>query len=174
MTIDLSESFRLTTPGERDIVMTRDLAAPPAIVFAAFTTPAHVRAWYGPEGTQMTVCEIDLRLGGRWRFVSRCRGMEVAFNGEYREIDPPRRLVQSEIYEAMPDVETMVTLDLAQRGAGAAMTVTIRHPSAQSRDGQLASGMEWGVRQSYDRLDALTRTLAAASSPQQHRMESDR
>src|SRR5215218_9803269 len=95
-----SETFAVTTPGDREICMTRLFDAPPHLVFEAMSKPEHIRRWWGSlgDGYSVPVCEVDLRVGGKWRFVNRHANGEAEFYGEYREIAPPRRIVFTEIF----------------------------------------------------------------------------
>jgi uncharacterized protein YndB with AHSA1/START domain len=155
------DSFKVTTPSEHEICLTRLFDAPRQLVFEAMTRPEHVRRWWGclNEGYSVPVCEIDLRPGGAWRFVNRFPGGEAAFHGEYREITPPSRLVFTEIFEQYPDVVSVVTSVFTEEGAKTRLTVTIRYPSLEVRDAVLASGMDKGAALSYDRLEDLVGEL---------------
>src|SRR5215212_5695999 len=107
-----SGTFTVTTPSDREIRMTRLFDAPLALVFEAMTKPEHIRNWWGnlAEGYSVPVCEVDLRPGGKWRFVNRTpTGESAAFYGEYREVDPPGRIVFTEFFEPFPDTESVVT-----------------------------------------------------------------
>jgi uncharacterized protein YndB with AHSA1/START domain len=153
-----SDSFETTTPSDREIVMTRLFDAPRRLVFDAMTRPEHVRRWWGilDERHSVASCEIDLRVGGSWRFVGRGpEGDFPAFYGVYREISPPERLVYTEIFEPFPDSESVVTAVLAEEGGKTRLTVTCRYPSRDVRDMVLGSGMERGAAISYDRLEDL-------------------
>jgi uncharacterized protein YndB with AHSA1/START domain len=156
-----SGTFKTSTPSDREIVMTRLFDAPRHLVFEAMTRPEHVRRWWGNlgEGYSVPVCEIDLRLGGRWRFVNRHPKGEAAFYGEYREIEPPSRLVFTEIYEPYPDDGSLVTAEFSDEGGKTRLTVTCEYPSKDIRDMVMGTGMERGAAISYDRLDDLVREL---------------
>ncbi len=156
-----SDSFTVTTPSDHEIRLTRLFDAPRHLVFEAMTKPEHVTQWWGRlgEGYSVPVCEIDLRPGGRWRFVNRHPKGEAAFHGEYREITPPSRLVFTEIFEVFPDVVTVVTTDFTDAGGTTRLTVTVRYPSRDVRDSVLASGMANGAGISYDRLEDLVAVL---------------
>ena len=126
-----SESFRMTTPSDLEIRLTRLFDAPRALVFEAMHTPEHVKQWWGclAQGYSVPVCEIDLRPGGAWRFVNRLpNGKEVAFHGVYREIARPERVVNTEIFEEYPDVESLVTTVLTEESGKTRLTVTARYP----------------------------------------------
>ena len=148
------------TTTEREIVMTREFAAPRALVFDAYTKPEHVQRWMlGPEGWTMPVCEIDLRPGGAWRFVWRsATGEEMEMTGEYREVAPPERLVNTERWGG-PWPETLHTLVLSEQDGRTTMTSTSLYPSTEARDAALGTGMADGAGMSFDRLAAHLATL---------------
>lgn len=156
-----SDSFTVTTPSDDEIRMTRLFNAPRELVFEAMTRPEHVVQWWGRlgEGYSVPVCEIDLRVGGKWRFVNRHPKGEVAFHGEYREIAPPSRLVFTEIFEEFPDTVSVVSTEFADEGGKTRMTATVRYPSREVRDMVLATGMSTGAGISYDRLEDLVIAL---------------
>lgn len=157
------DSFVTTTQGDRNIVMTRLFDAPRQLVFEALTQPEHIRRWWGclEEGYSVPVCEVDLRVGGAWRFVNRLPGGEAEFYGEYREIAPPDRLVFSEIYAPFPDAESLVTTVLTEEDGQTRMTATITYKSEEVRKMVLGTGMEQGAGLSYDRLEELVGKLQA-------------
>jgi uncharacterized protein YndB with AHSA1/START domain len=156
-----SDSFKVTTPSNEEIRMTRLFDAPRRLVFDAMTKPEHVKRWWGRlgEGYSVPVCEIDLRPGGAWRFVNRHPKGEAAFYGQYREITPPSRLVFTEIFEQFPDSVSVVTADFTEEGGKTRLTATVRYPSLEVRDMVLASGMARGAGISYDRLEDLVADL---------------
>ncbi len=156
-----SDSFKVTTPSDQEIRVTRLFDAPRRMVFEAMTKPEHVKQWWGRlgEGYSVPVCEIDLRVGGKWRFVNRHPKGEVVFYGEYREITPPSRLVYTEIFEQFPDSVSVVTADFTDEGGKTRFTATVRYPSLEVRDMVLASGMARGAGISYDRLEDLVAEL---------------
>ena len=151
----------VTTPSDREIVLSREFDAPRALVFEALSKPEHLRHWWGQADSTLVHCEVDFRPGGRWRFVERDKdGQEWGFRGEVREIVPPERIVQTFEWEGLPghiSVETMQLEDLSGRTR---ITVTSVFDSVEDRDGMLQSGMEQGASESYDRLEAYLRTLA--------------
>ena len=168
-----SSTFTVSTPSDREIRLTRLFDAPRALVFEAMTRPEHVREWWGRLGDGYSVpeCEIDLRPGGRWRFVNLTpKGFRVVFSGEYREIDPPERLVFTEVYEEGPgaspnadeEASVVTTMFTEERGK-TRMTVTARYLSTEIRDIVIKSGMERGAAISYDRLEEVAVALAARS-----------
>jgi uncharacterized protein YndB with AHSA1/START domain len=156
-----SDSFKATTPSDREIVLTRLFDAPRRLVFEAMSKPEHVRRWWGilDDRHSVTTCEIDLRVGGRWRFVGRGPQGEYAFHGAYREIAAPERVVFTEIFEPFPDVESIVTSVLTEEGDKTRLTVTALYPSLEVRDSVLKSGMARGASISYDRLEDLVKEL---------------
>ena len=156
-----SDSFEVTTPSDQEIRMTRLFSAPRHLVFEAMTKPEHVIQWWGRlgDGYSVPVCEIDLRVGGRWRFVDRHPRGEAAFHGEHREITPPSRLVFTEIFEEFPDTVSVVTTEFADEGGKTRMTATVRYPSLEVRDVVIATGMSSGAAISYDRLEDLVTAL---------------
>jgi uncharacterized protein YndB with AHSA1/START domain len=156
-----SDSFKVTTPSDQEIRMTRLFDAPRHLVFEAMTKPEHVKQWWGRlgEGYSVPVCEIDLRPGGAWRFVNRHPQGEAEFYGEYREITPPSRVVFTEIFAPFPDSVSVVTADLTDEGGKTRFTATVRYPSLEVRDMVLATGMARGAGISYDRLEDLVAEL---------------
>ena len=156
-----SDSFSVTTPSDEEIRLTRLFDAPRHLVFEAMTRPEHVKRWWGQlgEGYSVPVCEIDLRVGGAWRFVNRHPNGEAVFYGEYREIAPPSRLVFTEIFESFPDAVSVVTAEFTDEGGKTRFTATVRYPSLDLRNTVLASGMATGAGISYDRLEDLVGEL---------------
>jgi uncharacterized protein YndB with AHSA1/START domain len=159
-----SDSFVVTTPSASEIRMTRLFDAPRSLVFEAMSKPEHVRHWWGclGDGYSVPVCEIDLRVGGRWRFVNRHPKGEAAFHGEYKEIHPPDRIVFTEIFEDFPDTVSVVTTELKEEGGKTRMIATVRYPSQEIRDLVRSTGMEHGAGISYDRLEDLLARLQRA------------
>jgi uncharacterized protein YndB with AHSA1/START domain len=155
------ESFKVTTVADQDIVMTRLFDAPRQLVFDVMSQPQHVKQWWGQlgEGYSVPVCEIDLRVGGAWRFVNRHPKGEVTFYGKYVEISPPDRMVFTEIFADFPDVVSTVTSVLTEEGGKTRLTATVRYPSREVRDMVLGTGMEKGAGLSYDRLEDLLARL---------------
>jgi uncharacterized protein YndB with AHSA1/START domain len=151
----------MTVPSDREILITRELAAPRRLVFEAWTRPEHVARWWGPRGYTLEVCEIDLRPGGAWRFVQRAPdGSEYGFRGEYREIVPPERLAYTFEFDGMPGHVSLETITLEERDGRTMVTNRVLFDSVEDRDGMLASGMEQGMRETLDRLAELLATMA--------------
>lgn len=157
-----SETFEVTTPSDCEIRMTRLFDAPRHLLFEAMNKPEHITQWWGNlgEGYSVPVCEVDLRVGGAWRFVNRHPKGEAVFYGVYREIAPPDRVVFTEIYEPFPDAESVVTAVFTEEQGKTRLTATVRYPSVQVRDMVLQTGMEKGAAISYDRLEDVARRLA--------------
>lgn len=156
-----SGTFQLTTPSEREIRLTRLFDAPRALVFEVMTKPEHIKQWWGDlgEGYSVPVCEVDLRPGGKWRFVNRHPAGDAEFYGEYREITPPERLVYTEVFAPFPDSGSLVTTVLTEENGKTRMTVTAEYPSREVRDMVVNTGMERGAAISYDRLEDLVLKL---------------
>ncbi len=153
--------LEVIAPANEPVIITRRfIKAPPALLFAAWTTPEHMKQWLGPRDLEMVFCSVDLRVGGAYRYVHRAPdGQEYGFNGKYLEIEPPRRLVCTFVFEAMPEVESVDTLTLEARDGGTMVTTHTRHASIEARDGHLSSGMEAGMTEGYERLEALVQKL---------------
>jgi uncharacterized protein YndB with AHSA1/START domain len=151
----------VTLPTDTTIQITREFAAPRHLVYKAYTTPELVRRWWHANRGEMTVCEIDLRVGGTWRYVMIAEGgMEVGFHGEYREIVPDERLVSTEVYEAIPEGQAIDTLTLTEKDGRTTMTILVEHESKEARDGHINSGMEDGMQDAMDRLEQVAVSLA--------------
>ncbi len=149
----------VTTPSDREILITRTFDAPAARVFDAWTTPDQVRQWWGSDDAPLVVCDIDLRVGGSWRYVVRGGdGTEMGWHGTYREIERPGRLVSTEVFEGFPDAEAVNTATLTEEDGTTTLTVTVLHASKENRDGHLNSGMEAGMQIVLDRLEDLVRS----------------
>jgi uncharacterized protein YndB with AHSA1/START domain len=160
-TVRNSGSFEVTELSEQEMRLTRLFEAPMQLVFEAMTRPEHIKQWWGRlgDGYSVPVCEVDLRPGGKWRFVNRHPQGEAVFYGEYREISPPHRIVFTEIFEPFPEAVSVVTSVLTREGAKTRLTATVRYPSAQVRDMVLGTGMIKGAGISYDRLEDLLAQL---------------
>ena len=156
-------ALQVTTPTDREIVMTRTFDAPRALVFDAFTKPEHVRRWLlGPPGWSMVVCDMDLRVGGTYRWVWRRDddGTTMGMGGVYREVVAPERIVSSEKFDqAWYPGEAIGTVVLGEKAGKTTITQTILYESREARDGVLKSGMERGVEASYDRLEGVLASL---------------
>lgn len=156
-----SATTTVTTPSDREIVITRVVAAPRRLVFDAYTNPAHLPHWMlGPQGWTMPVCEIDLRPGGAWHFAwRRSDGTEMEMRGVYQEIVPPERLVSTESWGGEWP-ETLNTLVLSEKDGKTTISQRVRYPSKEARDAALKTGMQEGVSESFDRLAEHLATMA--------------
>ena len=153
-------TLQLTTPTEREIVLTRVFDAPRNLVFDAFTKPELLKRWFGPRGWSLPVCAVDLRVGGTFRFVLRGPdGTDMGMRGVYREIVPPERSVHTESFDAYPGA-SLVTAVWAERGSKTTLTITLLYPSQEVRDAVISSGMEHGAAESYDKLAELLASIA--------------
>ena len=156
-------TLKLTTPTDREITMTRVFDAPRRLVFDAFTKPELVKQWLlGPPGWTMPVCEIDLRVGGAYRYVWRrdSDGSKMGMGGVYREIVSPERLVATEKFDqAWYPGEAVISTVFVEQGGKTTITQTVLYQSREARDAVLKSGMEKGVAASYDRLAELLVSL---------------
>jgi uncharacterized protein YndB with AHSA1/START domain len=155
----------ITLPSDSEYLITRVFDAPAELIFKATTTPELVQRWWGFDTAEWLVCDIDLRVGGGYRYVIRDRDMEVGFHGEYREIVRPHRLVFTEMFEGVPvlpppDAYPVITMTLNETDGVTTMTLLSQHPTQEERDMVLASGMEGGMQVSYNRLEDLAQELA--------------
>lgn len=146
----------VSAPSDTEVLLSRTFDAPRRRVFDAFTRPELLRQWHGARGWRLAVCEIDLRPGGAWRFVSHGPGgAEMGHGGVFHEVDAPARLVQSEIRDGWEAGEALVTTVFHERDGRTAMNTTVRYPTRAIRDSVLRSPMRRGAGESYDRLDDL-------------------
>jgi uncharacterized protein YndB with AHSA1/START domain len=145
-----------TPPGEPTIHIRRFFKAPPELVFRALTEPEYLRRWFGPRRLEITVCEVDLHVGGAWRVVQRAPdGSEFGFHGEVLEFDPPRMRVGTFVYEGAPDAVATETLVCEPVDGGTMVVTTMVHSSVEGRDMHVANGMEEGIVDSHARFDEL-------------------
>jgi uncharacterized protein YndB with AHSA1/START domain len=156
-----SNELEVTTPSEREIVMTRVLDAPRDLVFEAHTSCEHMSNWWGPREYEFARCEIDFRPGGTWRIVHRGPDGEEdqGFHGEFREIVRPERIVWTFEWEGMPGHVSVETLTFAEHDGKTTITTRSVFDSVEDRDGMLQSGMESGAAETYDRLDEYLEVL---------------
>jgi uncharacterized protein YndB with AHSA1/START domain len=152
-------TLQVSTPSDREIAMTREFDAPRQLVYEAFTRPELLKRWLlGPDGWALVVCDLDLRVGGRYRYVWRRDrdGVEMGMGGEYREIVPGERIVSTEVFDdAWYPGQAVGTVTFVERGGRTTLTQTVLYESREARDGVLKSGMETGVATSYDRLEKI-------------------
>ena len=159
-----SGTAKVTLPTDTQILITREFDAPKHLVYKAWTTPELVRQWWTAKRGEMTVCEIDLRVGGAWRYVMVADGgFEVGFHGEYREIVPNERLVSTEAYEGIPEPDanaSLNTLTLTEVDGRTMLSVLVEHPTKEGRDAHVESGMEAGMQDAMDLLEEVAVSLA--------------
>jgi uncharacterized protein YndB with AHSA1/START domain len=160
VSVTSSRTAKVTLPTDEQIVITREFDAPRDLVYRAWTTPELVRRWWSGQRGEMTVAEIDLRVGGAWRYVMIAEGgHEVAFHGEYREIVPNERLVWTEVYEPMPESEALNTATFVESDGRTSLTIVMQLPSREVRDGIIDSGMEGGMQEGMDLLEEVALSL---------------
>jgi uncharacterized protein YndB with AHSA1/START domain len=155
-----SGTAKVTLPADDQILIAREFNAPKHLVYKAWTTPELVRRWWNAKRGEVTTCEIDLRVGGTWRYVMVTPdGMEVGFHGEYREIVPNERIVSTEVFEGMPEAAALNTLTLDEEDGRTTLTVRVEHSSKEHRDGHINSGMEAGMQDAMDLLEEVAVSL---------------
>jgi uncharacterized protein (TIGR03086 family) len=153
----------VTLPSDTEILFTRSFDAPAVLIWETITTPRQVLRWWGPSSAPLISAEIDLRVGGSWRYVRRnADESEMGWHGIYRAIERPHRLVSTEVYEGFPDAATVNTVTLAEADGVTTLRTLVQHTTRAFRDGHLASGLESGMQQTFDRLDDL---LAVSDTP---------
>jgi uncharacterized protein YndB with AHSA1/START domain len=161
-----SGKLKVTLPSDTEILLTREFDAPVHLVYEATTRPEYVSRWWASmPGYTMTLCEIDLRVGGKWRYVMAGPNGEVAFNGEYREIVPNKRIVNTEVFELFPQAGTVVTYTFESRGDKTYLTALQQCGSKETRDAIIQSGMEVGAGLSYDLLEQVAQSLVPGGRP---------
>lgn len=155
----------VTLPTDEQILITREFDAPKDLVYRAWTTPELVKRWWGAKRGEVTLAEIDLRVGGRWRYVAVTHdGMEVAFHGEYREVVPNERVVSTEVYEGMPQGDgpeqgTLNTATFDEKDGRTTLTILVEAPSKEIRDAIIDSGMEAGMQDALELLEETANSL---------------
>jgi uncharacterized protein YndB with AHSA1/START domain len=160
MTVASSGPAKVTLPADNQILVVREFDAPAELVYRAWTTPELVKRWFGANRAEVISAEIDLRVGGAWRYVSRLPdGSEFAFRGEYRELVPHERIVSTEVFEPMPDAEALDTLTFVERDGRTTVTMLVEHQTKEHRDAHIESGMEDGLQDALDLLEQVARSL---------------
>ena len=151
----------VSLPEDTQILITRDFDAPRHLVWRAYTEPELIRRWWHANRGEVTSIEVDLRVGGTWRFAMTARGgFEVAFHGEYREIEPERRFVSTEVYEGAPDHPAVTEVAFLEReGGGTSLRLLITHDSRESRDMHVESNMEDGLQDALELLEQTASSL---------------
>jgi uncharacterized protein YndB with AHSA1/START domain len=166
MPMTSSGKATVTLPTDEQILITREFHAPKQLVYKAFTTPELVKRWWSAKRGEVTVAEIDLRVGGKWRYVMVADdGSEVGFHGEYREIVPNERLVATEVYEGLPEGVseeeggTLNTTTFEEANSQTTLTILVQAPSKVARDAIIESGMEDGLQDALDLLEEAAQSL---------------
>ena len=155
-----SRTASVTLPTDEQILIAREFDAPKHLVYKAYTTPELVKRWWSAKRGEVTTCEIDLRVGGVWRYVMLTPdGFEVAFHGRYREIVPNERIVSTEVYEGMPDAEAVDTATFTELDGRTRLTILVQHTSKEHRDAHIESGMEDGLQDAMDLLEQVSVSL---------------
>jgi len=150
----------VTLPTDTTILITREFNAPRRLLYRAWTTPELITRWWGGERGEVTSAEVDLRVKGRWRYVMVATGgFEGAFHGEYQEIVPDQLLVATQVYEAYPEVEAVATHTFTKRQGRTTLSIFVQHPTQQTRDAHIQSGMEAGMNEAMDRLEQVAASL---------------
>ena len=156
-----SGTATVTLPTDTEILITREFDAPRHLVYRAWTTPELVKRWWSGQRGEVISAEIDLRVGGMWRWVMVAQGgFEVAFHGEYRELVPDERIVTTEVFEGMPEGEALNTLTFTEEDGRTTLTLLVEHASREHRDAHVNSGMEAGMQESMDALERVAASLA--------------
>jgi len=160
MAMTSSGTAVVTLPTDTQILITRDFEAPKHLVFKAYTTPELIKRWWGGDRGEVTLAEVDLRVGGKWRYVMTANGgFEVGFHGVYREIIPNERIVSTEIFEGAPDAEAAVTHTFTEKEGRTTLTMLMQLPSREIRDTIINTGMEGGMQESMDHLERVALSL---------------
>ena len=150
----------VTLPTDTQILITREFDAPRQLVFRAWTTPEFIKRWWSACRGEVTVAEVDLRVGGRWRYAMIAHGsFEVAFHGEFREVVPNERLVRTEVYEAFPDAAALSTETFTESDGSTTLTLLVDHELKEHRDAHIQSGMEDGLQDALNLLDDIIASL---------------
>jgi uncharacterized protein YndB with AHSA1/START domain len=163
MAVASSGTAKVTLPADDQILIMREFDAPKHLVYKAYTTPELVQRWWSGHRGSVTSAEIDLRVGGRWRYVMITNGgFEVAFHGEFRELVPDERIVTTEVYEGVPggdDDPAVNFVTFTEAGGRTTIEVLVQCPSKEVRDMIIDSGMEGGMQESYDELEKVAISL---------------
>src|SRR5205809_156296 len=155
-----SATASVTLPADDQILITREFDAPKELVWRAYTEPDLVRRWWHANRGEMTVCDIDLRPGGGWRYVMVTPdGDEVAFHGQYREVVPYERIVSTEVYEGVPDAEAVDTIEFTEADGRTTITLLVQHQRKEHRDMHIESGMENGLQDALDLLEQVAQSI---------------
>ena len=159
-----SHTAVVTLPTDTQILITREFAAPKHLVYRASTEPDLIKRWWSGDRGEVTSVEVDLRVGGKWRYVMTAHGgFEVAFHGEYREIVPNERIVHTEVFEGIPNADEAaaeVTVTFTEQDGRTTMTTLVQHKNKDNRDMHINSGMEGGMQEAMDKLELVAVSLS--------------
>jgi uncharacterized protein YndB with AHSA1/START domain len=160
MAVTSSGTATVTLPTDEQILITREFNAPKELVYKAWTTPELVKRWWNAKRGDVTTAEIDLRVGGKWRYVMVTDdGFEVGFHGEFREIVPNERIVATEVYEGMLEAEAVNTVTFTEVDGRTTLTILVQHSKKAHRDAHIESGMEAGMQDAMDLLEEVAVSL---------------
>jgi uncharacterized protein YndB with AHSA1/START domain len=155
------DSAVVTLPNDTQILITREFHAPRHLVYRAWTTPELIRRFWAGDHGEMTSVEVDLRPGGRWRYVMNANaGFEIAFHGEYQQVIPDERIVSTEVFEGVPDAAAVSTTTFTENGGRTTLTILVQHASKDDRDAHVNSGMEAGMQEQMNKLEQVALSLA--------------
>jgi len=150
----------VTLPTDTQVLITREFNAPKHLVYKAWTTPDLIKRWWSGDRGEVTIVDVDLRVGGTWRYVMVANGgFEVAFHGEYRELVPNERIVSTEVFEGMPDAQALTVLTLAETDGRTTLGLLVQHESRELRDAHINSGMEGGMQEAMNYLEQVAISL---------------
>jgi len=150
----------VTLPTSTQVMVTRDFDAPRHLVYQAWTTPELIRRWWHANRGEVTQVDLDLRVGGRWRWVMLTHsGHECGFHGEYRELVPNERMVYTEVFEGAPNAEAVTTVTFTETGGRTTVTILVQHKNQEDRDAHVNSGMEAGLQDALDLLEQAAISL---------------
>ena len=160
MAATTKHSAAVTLPTDTQILITREFDAPRHLVYRVWTTPELIRRWWSARRGEVTVAEVDLRVGGRWRYAMIAHGgFEVAFHGEFREVVPNERIVRTEVYEAFPEAPAVSTETFTESNGRTTVTMLIEHELKEHRDAHVQSGMEDGLQDALDLVEEIIASL---------------
>jgi uncharacterized protein YndB with AHSA1/START domain len=155
-----SNAVEVTLPSDTQIQIRRVFNAPRALVYRVWTEPELIRRWWAGDEGEVTSAEVDLRVGGSWRYAMVANGgFEVAFHGEYLEIKPGERIVSTEVFEGMPGASAVSTTTLTEQDGQTTLTILVQHTSKENRDAHANSGMESGLASSWTALEQVANSL---------------
>jgi uncharacterized protein YndB with AHSA1/START domain len=160
MAMTTSRKAVVTLPADTQILITREFDAPRPLVYKAYTTPELIKRWWSGDRGEVTSAEVDLRVGGAWRYVMTANGgFEVAFHGTFQEIVPNERIVETEVFEGMPDAEAVDTASFTEADGRTTLTILVQHQNKAHRDAHIESGMEGGMNEAFDHLEKVAQSL---------------